>query len=352
MILPKKLVIAAALALTGAAPIYAGALSYSEAAAPWSAEQAVSLPPAITADFIKAVKKDYGAAAASGLVEKREKVSALLNKFKDCSLGGADKKTADKYLDKKFGAEVRYFAGAGCAVFRESSAGLSAAPRAASLSVLENLSASGALGTAGGSARFFDGSSSKGEQAVISPAAGAPLRQTRAAAVSIPAVKSLSSEVPVPRSDNPPEAGTAGRPVDIGRDGRVNSAVAFWSAMRRENWTAYRKGGLTGAAKAKALLKAASAAGLGGLLSFSNLPDVEIAAARLRWDIKNNSGSRVITADSAKFVFHSGVFILALAPIPMLKVLRAAAAGKVWAISLLAGMSAGPINRYGLHLAD
>src|SRR3989338_2860974 len=83
MNLRKNILVNAALALTWAAPLFAGPVAYREAAAPWSSAQAAKLTPAITAEFLKEVKKDFGAGAAAGLSEKKEKVSALLARFKD-----------------------------------------------------------------------------------------------------------------------------------------------------------------------------------------------------------------------------------------------------------------------------
>ena len=140
------------------------------------------------------------------------------------------------------------------------------------------------------------------------------------------------------------------RPAALGKDGRVNQALDYWKDLRRQGWEAYSKGDLAGAEKAKALLKAAAGAGLGGLLYYSNLPNVEIAAARLGWDVGSGAGAGTITLSATKLVFHSGVFVLALAPIPVLKVAKAALAGEGWAIGVMSAMAAGPINRYILRI--
>ncbi len=145
----------------------------------------------------------------------------------------------------------------------------------------------------------------------------------------------------------PPE-----RPAGLGEDGRVHQAMAYWLTMRRENWTALKAGELTGAGKAKAAGKLAAGAVFHGLLWLSNIDNVEIAAARLGWDVGSGAGAGVIAADAAKLVFHSAVFALMLAPIPLNKVAKAALAGKPWAIAFVGAMAAGPINRYWLHFAD
>ena len=70
------------------------------------------------------------------------------------------------------------------------------------------------------------------------------------------------------------------------------------------------------------------------------------AAAQLGWDSGRGAGAQVMTGDAVKQSFHSGVFALALAPIPISKILRAAAAGEAWAITMSAAMASGPVNRY------
>jgi len=350
MISRKNILVLTALVLSWAAPVFAVAPVYSEAAGRWSSAQAVKLPPAITADFLKEVAVSRGAAEAAALAGKKEKVSALLERFKTCSLNAGDLQTAEKYFTPEFNAEIRYFVQGGCAAFRGSADGRVQAPDA-DISAVEELAASGRLAAPEGAARFFDGSASRGAAPAVT-AGRAAYRPSPVPAAAAQPSKPLSSRVAAPPEGlragvTPPE-----RPADIGKDGRVNQAAAYWSQLRRESWAAYRSGELSGAAKAKALAKAAAGAGFGGLLYYSNLPNVEIAAARLRWDVGHGAGAGVIAADSAKFVFHSGVFILALAPIPMLKVAKAALSGEAWAIALMATFTAGPINRYVVHFAD
>ena len=351
MNLRKNILVNAALALTWAAPLFAGPVAYREAAAPWSSAQAAKLTPAITAEFLKEVKKDFGAGAAAGLSEKKEKVSALLARFKDCSLNSGDLKTAEKYFTPDFKEEVRFFAGAGCAEFKASAEGRAAAPRSASLNHLEGLSSSGALATAEGSARFFDGAKNGGEAAITVKGGWSGYQAGRQAALSAPSSKPLASNVPALRSEASVQAGAKlERPENLGKDGRVNQALDYWNALRRQNWAAYKKGDLAGAEKAKAFLKAAAGAGFGGLLYYSNLPNVEIAAARLGWDVGSGAGAGTVAWSATKLVFHSGVFVLALAPIPVLKVAKAALAGEGWAVAVMGAMAAGPVNRYILHL--
>ncbi|OGR80196.1 MAG: hypothetical protein A2X32_06025 [Elusimicrobia bacterium GWC2_64_44] len=362
MLFLKNIFLIAALALGCSSSIFAAPLPvFKEAAARWTQEQALKLPPAMTAEFLQGVADQRGPEAAARLAEKKEKVAALLGRYKKCDLRASDAATAEKYFTPEFGAEVRYFAAGGCEAFRSAAqAQAQARPglsRPASVNRLEALSASGALATQAGSARFFDGSSSGGSAALpaVHAAQGAP-RPAGAAVQYAPAKvssKPLAAGVPALRAENPFRAAAKiERPADLGKDGRVNTALAYWNDLRKKNWAAYKDGGLEGSEKAKALLKAAAGAGFGGLLYYSNLPNVEIAAARLGWDVGRGESRAVIAADAAKLAFHSGVFILALAPIPVLKVARAAAAGEAWALALMAGFAAGPVNRYIFHFAD
>lgn len=348
----KDLFITAALALACAPSLFAGAPSYNEAAGRWTAQQALSLPGAITPAYLKEVEAAAGPARAAALAEKKTKVSALLARFKTCALNGEDLKTAEKYFTEEFKGEIGYFAGGGCAAFREAADGQAAAP-SADLSDIEAFAASGQFGTREGAARFFDGSAARrGAAPAVAAAAARPSAPAQAAAPSAPAAKKpLSSRVPMPaamrQAMTPPE-----RPADLGKDGRVHRAMSYWLEMRRENWGALRGGELTGAAKAKAAGKLAAGAFFHGLLWMSNLDNVEIAAARLGWDVGAGAGAGVIAADAAKLVFHSAVFALMLAPIPLGKVAQAALAGQPWAIAFVGAMAAGPINRYWLHFAD
>lgn len=349
MISRKNIFIAAALALSWAAPVFAGP-AYAPAAARWNAVQAVELTPAITPDFIKAVEVSKGPAEAAALAEKKAKVAALLGRFKNCALNAEDLKTADKYFTLEFKSEVYYFAHGGCAAFRESASGQAAAVKT-DLGAMEELAASGQLATSEGASRFFDGSIAKGG-AVQAVSAGNSAARPTAVATVRPAAKPLASKVPAMPSRlreaiTPPE-----RPAGLGEDGRVHQAMAYWRAMRKDNFEAYKNGNLTGAAKAKALAKAAAGAGFGGLLYFSNLDNVEVAAARLGWDVGVGAGAGVIAADAAKLVFHSAVFAMLLVPIPLSKVAKAVVAGEPWAIAFVGAMASGPINRYIFHFAD
>jgi hypothetical protein len=349
MINRKSILLSATLALGAASFAFAGPVAYKEAIAPWSSVQAVKLTPALTPEVIKAFAAEAGPAAAAELAAKKARVSALLKRLGACALNAEDLKTADKYLNNEFRAEVRYFQAQGCEAFKASAEGRAVLPQAASLASLENVAASGALSTYGGSAKFFDNAAAKGQPAAIQGAA-ATVARSSIPAVKPAAVKPLSSNVPALRPAAPAAAKPV-RPADIGSDGRVHQAVNYWDAMRETNWETV-KHSKNNAERAKALLKAAAGAGFEGLLIYSNLVQVETAGARLRWDIKNGSGAGVIAADSAKLAFHGGVFFLALAPIPMLKVAKAALAGEVWAIGLMGAMASGPLNRYWLHVAD
>lgn len=358
MLSRKNILIAAALATACASPLCAGPLVYKQAAAPWSAEQALKLPPAITPEFLKEVQALHGGAAAAGLADKKEKVSALTARFKACALKTEDLATAEKYFIPEFSAEIRYYANGGCAAALASAQARPAAPRPASAAKLGALAASKNLFTSEGAARFFDGASARGAAALpavysAGPASARPAAAQQAAAPLAAArpAKPLASKVPLPPSMRaamtPPE-----RPADLGKDGRVHQAMVYWEQLRKANWAAYKNGELSGAQKAAVLAKAAAGAGFGGLLYISNLDNVEIAAARLGWDVGQGAGAGVIASDAAKLVFHSAVFAMLLAPIPLTKVAKAALAGEPWAVAFAGAMGAGPLNRYLFHFAD
>jgi hypothetical protein len=342
MIFRKNIIFATALALS-ASPLFAGGIAYREAAAPWSAEQAVKIVPELTPAFLKTIEKEFGGTAAAGLAEKKEKVSALVERFKSCALNAEDLKTADKHFTPDFKAEVRYFAGEGCAAFQESAQGRAAAPRSVSLEGLEELSVSGAFATSEGSAKFFDGAKNGG--AAPLPVRGGLSAYQAGRAAAAASSKPLASNVPAMRTEGQAQKNPKiERPADLGKEGRVNQAAAYWTALRKKNWEASKN--LSGTEKAKALMKAAAGAGFGGLLIFINLTNVEIAAARVGWDAGSGASAGTIAWDATKLVFHSAVFALALAPIPLLDVAKAALAGEGWAVALMAAIAAGPVNRY------
>ncbi len=353
MLSRKNILIGTALLLSWAAPLLAAPALYSSAAARWSAEQAVKLPPAITPAFIKEVELSYGKAAAAALAEKKEKVGALLDRFGGCALDRSDLETSRKYFTPEFQADVAYFVNGGCAEFRKSAGGAAVTPNPG-LAGMEELAASGRLATPEGASAFFDGSTGRGSAVPAVSAGSAPARPAAqpCAGGAAPASKPLSSAVPalpgrLRAAVTPPE-----RPAGLGEDGKVHQAMAYWADLRKEGWTAYKGGELTGAAKAKALAKAAAGAGFGGLLWLSNLSNVEIAAARLGWDVGAGAGAGVIATDAAKLVFHSAVFAMLLVPIPLTKVAAAARAGQPWAIAFVGAMAAGPANRFIFHFAD
>lgn len=337
----------AALAFMAASSAFAAPVTYKEAAAPWSLEQALRLAPALTPEVLKS----FEPAAAEKLAAKQREVSGLLKRYAVCALNAEDQKTSEKHLSKEFQAEIKHYANGGCAALKAGEAAYRPAPQAASLEAVSALSASGSFATAQGAARFYDGASGGGS-AALPVAAGAGAAAPAAAYTAQPAKASpLSSNVPQLRAQAPERA----RPVvpeGLGQDGMVNTAVAYWSAMRRQNVAAIRSGDLEGAEKAKAYLKAAAAVGFGGLLFYSNLSNVEVAAARLRWAVQNDAGGRVVAAEAGKFAFHSAIFILAFAPIPMVKVAQAALAGEAWALAVVAAIAVGPIDRYITHIAD
>lgn len=345
----KKVILSAALAILTAP--YALALDlpalYKEASAPWSAEQAVRLPAVLTPETLTEIGKNYGAAARGELAAKKKKVSALVGRFRTCDLNGEDLKTAERYLNKEFKKDVSYFTSYGCKAVKESPDTAGSAP-SASLGRLEELSASHGAGK--NYSRFFDGSVNSGSvpEAVMTGAGGAevplepraPVKKTQAAS-EVPLLNSrsgISKPVPAPMPD-------------INETGRVHKAVNYLNAMCKRNWEAVKSGDLKGAQKAKAAIKAAAAYGFAAWLGISNLPKTEKAAARLRWDLSQDAQSEAITADAAKLVFHAGVSTLAIIPLPIVSVVKAAMNGATWAIALIGAMTAGPLNNT-FHFAD
>lgn len=331
----------------------AGPVSYKEASSPWSAEQAQRLPKALTLEVLKEFQLGNGAPAAAALAEKKEKVAALVGRLKACSLKAEDVKTAGKYFTPEFKDQVRFVAERGCAGITEAAAVLTSPAQSTAAAGLEKFSASGSLATYDGAAKFFDGSSASAPSAVIlaaGPAAGSA--RPAAAVVRTPASKPLSAVVPLPAPAEKKAPLAVQRPENLGEEGMAHQAMQYWDSLRKEGWNGYKNGELKGAEKAKALGKAAAGAAFGGILTFSNLLNVEKAAARLGWDSGSGASGGVIAADSAKLIFHSVVFIIALAPIPMLKAAKAALAGEVWGIAVMAAAAAGPVNRYVLHVAD
>jgi hypothetical protein len=354
MTIRKNVLFAAALAVLAPASVFSGPFTYKEASAPWSSEAAAKLVPRITPDFLKGVEKDFGPGPASALSEKKDEVSALLKRFKACELTAGDVQTADKYLDAESRAAVAYFAGQGCASMKEAAAGHVSVPQSASLTGLNGIAASGALSTYDGSARFFDGAFANGPAKAGAVVLGVPSAARPSAGVyARPAIsKPISSVVPALETAAPaPAKSKPERPADIGEDGMVHQAVAFWSAVRKDNWRAYKDASTAGG-KAKALMKASAGAAFGGVLFYSNLENVETEAAKLGWDAGAGASAGRLTADSARLAFHCGITFLALAPIPMLKAAKAVIAGKPWAIAVVTGMTAGVVNRYIYHFAD
>lgn len=350
----NKIILAAALAASIASRSSAADIAalYKEAVSSWTAEQAVRLPPALTGEILKAFEQNYGAPAAKELAGKKEKVSALVVRLGTCGLTGEDLLTAEKHLDAEFRSQVRYLEQRGCREVKEAMAVSAGGVQTRPAALNEIEAASGSLGTYAGSSRFFDGARANtgAAQAVYASAASGP--GTAAPRMTAVKPRPISSTVPSLSSARDTPERTAVPMPDINEYGRVHQAVNFWDAMRRENWRAYESGGLKGAAKAAALAKAALGAGFGGLLTISYLPQVETSAARLGWDRGMGAGAGTLARDAGKLAFYSGVFALALLPIPILKVARAAAAGKAWAIALLAAFAVGPANKYIVHAVD
>lgn len=342
----------AALLFAASSSAFAAPVTFREAAAPWNLAQARRLAPALTPELIKSFEAAHGPQAA-GLAAKQKEVSGLLKRYAVCALEQKDRNAAVRHLTKDFQAVVDSYLNGGCAVARPVDTAAAPAPRAVSLDAVSAAAASGSLYTAQGSARFFDGAVSGRNAAPVVAASAAAQRPAApvAAAPAQAAGKPLSSKVPELRAAAP-DKGRSPIPEGLGRDGRVNTAIDYWSELRRTNRAAIKNGDLKGAEKAKALLKTAAGAGFGGLLWYSNLGNVEIAAARLGWAVGSDAGGKVIAAEAAKLAFHSGVFILVLAPIPFVKVAKAVLAGEVWAIALVGAFAAGPIDRYITHFAE
>ena len=324
---------------------------YKEACAPWSVEQAARLPSSLTPDVILDISQKFGAAAGKELAAKKEKVSALTDRFRNCDLNGEDLKTADRYLDKEFRTEVHYFVFTGCGAVRESLAGqVPARPeRSASFSGLEGLST--ALADSAGAARFFDGYRNRGaaqgpEMMIVSaPAVKHEPRRPFQSSEPLPVVPPLSSKAARSGRVLPPMP-------DIKENGRVNMAITYWTVMREKNWRTYKAGRLTDLKTVEALGGAAAGGFFQGLLVFSNLQRVEEAAARLGWDVGQDAPSSTITVDSLKLFFQSRVFLLLLLPIPFTYIIKAALAGVPWALLVVAAIISGFVNRYVIHFAD
>lgn len=143
-----------------------------------------------------------------------------------------------------------------------------------------------------------------------------------------------------------PEAAAA---APVPPPGPFNRAAAYWREMRKENWSAFKGGELSGAQKGKAFGKAAAGAAFGFLLWYSNLPAVETAAARLRRDRAAGAAPRVLRADAAKLAFHVGLTMIA--PIPISHISAAVAAGSFWGIFVTGYIGVATVNHF-LHFAD
>lgn len=349
----KKIMLSAVMTILTAP--YALALDlpafYKEASAPWSAEQAVKLPSVLTPEVLTEIGEKYGAAAGQELADKKEKVSALVDRFRTCGLNEEDLKTAEKHLDKEFKEKVAYFASYGCKVVMESPADVNAAgsARPALLGGLEELSASPGSGES--YSRFFDGSGNIGRapEAVMGAAAGPEARLEPGAPVKrttlVSKVTSLISRAGISKPDPDPVPG-------INEAGRLQKAVNYLTAMRKRNWKAVKSGELNGVQKAEAEIKAAGAFGLATLLKMTNLPRAEKAGIRLRRDISQGARGRVIIVDALKLAFHSGVVVVGMLPISIGSIVQGAMNGSPWAIAQLAARTAGPVNNYLLHFAD
>ncbi|MCX5784146.1 MAG: hypothetical protein NTX59_00500 [Elusimicrobia bacterium] len=351
----KSAVILGSLIVTGAASVRAEepAAIYALGQARWSAAESPKAVALLTPENLAVIKAAYGPGAARTLAEKKDRVSGLLVRYAVCELNAADAAAGVKYLRDDFSREISYLAGGGCQKIKAAAA--TGAPRSASLEKISSLAQAGSCSQSA-SARLFDGAMDQGS--VSAPAAqGVSYDAAKPAGFMTPvfphAAKPLSSSVPALNHQADKSVKPASDyPAELGRDGRVNQAVAYWDDMRRENWKAYSEGELHGYKKAKAFAKAAVGAGLGGLLKVSNLPRVETAAERLGWDTGHGAGAGVIAADSSKLAFNSGVFVFALLPISILDVSTAALAGEIWAVTYLGIMAAVAANRYLLHLDD
>jgi len=345
----RAIVISAALAMPAASYAMAQDIPalYKEASAPWSAELAVKLPPLLTPEILAAIGKNYGAPAAKKLAVKKEKVSALADHFKACSLTVEDLKTAKKYLDKKFGAEINYFASYGCKTVKETMAGLNtAAPaQSASLGRLEEFSAY--RGDSASAARFFDGSRNRGKarEPVTIGAAEPPDALDLRAPVKTRLTAAVPSLDPKTEVSKPVSAPMP----DINKYGPVHQAVNYWADMREKGWRTYKNGGLSDPKTAKGLAKAAIGGGFEKLLTYSNLPRVELAAAQLGWDSGGNAPRMTIVADTLKLTFHSAVAFLLLCPLPITRTAQAAWSGDATAQLLARRIGGTAFNRLVLY---
>jgi hypothetical protein len=333
-----------ALACALAPALFAGQLTYRQAAAPWTAQQAVELAPLITPAFLKEVALERGPAAAGALALKGARVRGLLKRYGDCSLKNRDLAAAEKYLDPEFRAELGYFAAGGCDEFRSSAENPRSVWEPPSAVALERVAAGGDLGTRAGSSRFFDNSAAvAGADPVPVPAAEVIRSEGRARSIPAPLVKGNSrfaGRVPELKAHvSEPEL----------KQGPFNRATDYLRKMRRENWSSFRDGNVSGKKKAAALGLVAVGAACGFLLWYTNLAAVETAAARLRRDRAAGAEPRVLKADAAKLAFHVGLTMIA--PIPIANISAAMAAGRLWGFLVVGYVGVAIANRF-YHFAD
>ena len=343
----KHAVFLAVLVAAGAVSARAEGLAavYALGQARWSAANAPRAVALLTPENLSAIKTFYGPGAAQALTVKKDKVSGLLARYAVCELTGADAAAGVKYLRSDFSREISYLAGGGCLKIKEAIA--ACAPQSASLERISSLALAGSYSPAA-SAELFDGAKGKGSVSApvaqdVSAYAVKPVGVI--AAASPPAAKPLSSSVPALK----PQAAkfvksASGYPADMGMDGPVNRASIYWETMARENWKIYRSG-----EEAGAFAKAVAGAGFYGALQLSGLPRIEVSASRLGWDVGSGAGAGIIATDSARLAFRSAVFMVCLLPVSIVTVSKAALAGKAWAITVLAVINAGLINKYVIH---
>ncbi|HBB67634.1 MAG: hypothetical protein A2X28_06080 [Elusimicrobia bacterium GWA2_56_46] len=207
-------------------------------------------------------------------------------------------------------------------------------------SKLENFASAGPAAFENG-ARLFDGAVDRGPapETVSAGAAGAgnvPSSKERVPAAARP----LAAGVPALNGAAVPEPPMP----SIEDDGRAGQALKFWQAMRKESYRAVKKGDLTTLEKVKEAVRLAGGTFFGGLLMYSNLPQVEKAAARLGRDSGLGAGIKVISADAAKLGFHSAMFVIVFLPIS--SIVKGVARLEPWAVGLV-GLKAGRyINSY------
>jgi len=192
-------------------------------------------------------------------------------------------------------------------------------------------------------ARLFDGAADRGPVAEAVSAGVSAAGNAASAKERVPAgARPLAAGVPALNGAAVPEPPMP----SIEENGRANQSLRFWQAMRKESYWAIKKGDLTTVEKVKEAARLAGGTFFGGLLMYSNLPQIEKAAARLGWDNGRGAGGKVIAGDIAKLAFHSAILLIVFLPIS--SIVNGVARLEPWAVGLVGLKAGGYINSYVL----